>query len=223
MKTETNKTGRGPAAQKMLRVAERLIAEKGIDGVSSRELAREAGQKNHSAVNYHFGSFDGLLDAIIDERAVKINARRESLLADVEKQSKPPAPRALLDAMIRPLAEELLRGDGHSRYLNLLGQLLSRPRWQTLFFENRSRSTALLRISALLSSQLPPDMPEVIRHSRQALMGRHIIHTVAYWDELQHSGSVKMNENELQWRIQDLINYSLAGLMAPHSAPDATQ
>ena len=221
MKTETSKTNRSPAAQKMLRVAERLIAEKGIDGVSSRELAREAGQKNHSAVNYHFGSFDGLVNAIIDERAGNINAQRESLLAAIDVHGGAASPRALLDAMIRPLAEELLRDDGNSRYLNLLGQLLSRPRWQRLFFENRARSQALLRISALLSAQLPTDMPEAIRHSRQALMGRHIIHSVAYWDELQHSGSVKMNEQELEWRIQDLINYSLAGLMAPHRTESA--
>ena len=116
MKTETSKTNRSPAAQKMLRVAERLIAEKGIDGVSSRELAREAGQKNHSAVNYHFGSFDGLVNAIIDERAGNINAQRESLLAAIDVRGGAASPRALLDAMIRPLAEELLRGDGNSRY-----------------------------------------------------------------------------------------------------------
>ena len=206
-----------PTAEKMLRVAERLIAEKGIDGVSSRELAREAGQKNHSAVNYHFGSFEGLLNAIIDLRAKTINDRREAMLSVLLNGSSPPSLAQLLEAMIRPLAEELLRGDGKSRYLNLLGQLLSRPRWQALFFANRARSTALLQIASLMDEQLPAAMPEAIRHSRQHLMGRHIIHSVAYWDELQHSGAVTMTADELEWRLQDLIDYSAAGLQAAHT------
>lgn len=217
MKTPTANTELSPTAQKMLRVAERLIAEKGIEGVSSRELAREAGQKNHSAVNYHFGSFEGLLNAIITERAKAINARREAMLETLLSAHDKPPLDALLNAMIRPLAEELLRGEGKSRYLNLLAQLLNRPKWQTLFFENRARSHALQDIAEQLHRHFPDSFPDEIRHSRLRLMGRHIIHAVAYWDELQHSGEVVMTDDELEWRLQDLINYSMAGLMAPHT------
>ena len=44
--------------------AERLFALHGIDGVSLRQIAAEAGSANNSAVHYHFGSKTGLIAAI---------------------------------------------------------------------------------------------------------------------------------------------------------------
>ena len=51
---------------KIIEAAERLFAQKGIDKVSTREIAREAGQKNHSALKmrysplpYHYGQSSG--------------------------------------------------------------------------------------------------------------------------------------------------------------------
>ena len=39
----------------LIKAAEELIAEFGLAGVSDREIARHGGQKNNSAVAYHFG------------------------------------------------------------------------------------------------------------------------------------------------------------------------
>ena len=43
------------------RSAEQLFAAHGVDGVSLRQITREAGQRNTTALQYHFGSRDGLL------------------------------------------------------------------------------------------------------------------------------------------------------------------
>jgi len=50
--------------QRILVVAERLFAERGIGFVSVRDITTEA-RANTAAINYHFGSKDGLLEAII--------------------------------------------------------------------------------------------------------------------------------------------------------------
>ncbi|HEY9563426.1 MAG TPA: helix-turn-helix domain-containing protein, partial [Nocardioides sp.] len=58
----------GPDARtRILDAAGALIAERGLEGVSLREITREAGQKNTTAVQYHFGDREGMLRALIDQ------------------------------------------------------------------------------------------------------------------------------------------------------------
>ena len=69
-------TPRPDSRERMVRAAERLFAERGINAVSMREVAAAAGQLNNSAVRYHFGSRDGLVDAIFRYRMSRIDERR---------------------------------------------------------------------------------------------------------------------------------------------------
>ncbi|MCY1296682.1 Bacterial regulatory protein, tetR family [compost metagenome] len=55
----------GAAARQMLDVAEVLFAERGIEAVSLREIVSESGQRNSSAVKYHFGTREDLILAVI--------------------------------------------------------------------------------------------------------------------------------------------------------------
>src|SRR5471030_606294 len=50
----------------ILQVAGRIFAEKGFERTTSREICSAAGT-NLAAVNYHFGSRDGLYDAVLVE------------------------------------------------------------------------------------------------------------------------------------------------------------
>jgi AcrR family transcriptional regulator len=61
--------------------AERLFAVHGIDGVSLRQIAAEAGSANNSAVQYHFGSKSGLITAIFLHRLPQIISERRLLAA----------------------------------------------------------------------------------------------------------------------------------------------
>ena len=65
---------------KIIEAAEKLFSEKGFDNVSTREIAREAGQKNHSAMHYHFGSMDQLVKAIFDYRMIPVDELRKACL-----------------------------------------------------------------------------------------------------------------------------------------------
>ena len=56
------------AKEAMIEVAEKLIGERGLDNVSMRDVASYAGQRNNSAVQYHFGSRDGLITQILRRR-----------------------------------------------------------------------------------------------------------------------------------------------------------
>ena len=63
-------------AMALLMAAERLFAAQGLEAVSTRMIAKEAGHKNHSALQYHFGSRDGLIEAILNYRITPINQER---------------------------------------------------------------------------------------------------------------------------------------------------
>ncbi|AUY51956.1 TetR family transcriptional regulator [Streptomyces sp. CB01881] len=54
--------------EKLLRAAEELFATRGVETALTRGITRLAGQSNPSAVQYHFGSRESLLDAIMAGR-----------------------------------------------------------------------------------------------------------------------------------------------------------
>lgn len=55
-----------------MRAAEQLFAEHGVDGARTRDITERAGQANSSALHYHFGSRDGLLQAILAEHKARV-------------------------------------------------------------------------------------------------------------------------------------------------------
>lgn len=203
------------AAIALMEAAEQLIAAKGIDGVSSREVARQAGQKNHSAVNYNFGSFEGLVDALIDYRSTPINRLREQQLAALLAASPEPALADLVGLMVRPMAAQLLAPAGQHQFLNLLSQLLSRDHWREVFMRNRSQADAVNTLGALAEARLGKQLPREVCHERLRLLGSHIVHSVAGWDAQIRSGALPRSADALHWRIEDFITYSVAGLTAP--------
>ena len=68
------------AAHQLKAVALKLFAERGIDGVTVRQIAEAAGQKNHAAITYHFGSKDALIRELIVDGARAIDERRMAAL-----------------------------------------------------------------------------------------------------------------------------------------------
>jgi len=75
----------------ILQVAETLFAEKGFDGTSIRNIAKEA-KINVAMVSYYFGSKERLLESLILFRTTDLKFQIENLLAEslepIEKVNK---------------------------------------------------------------------------------------------------------------------------------------
>ena len=113
----------GDAATRIKLVARRLFSSRGIDGVTVREIARAAGQKNHSAVGYHFGSKEALIREIILDGAELIDRRRNRMLDEIEAAGGPHSVREIVDTLIYPsigLSEDGHHEDSYVSFLNLL-------------------------------------------------------------------------------------------------------
>lgn len=211
--TPERQTGTG--AISLMEAAERLIAEKGIDGVSSREIARLAGHKNHSAVNYNFGSYEGLVEALIEHRSAPISQQRREQLAALLAASAEPRLEDLVGLMVRPMAAQLLAPAGQNHFLNLLSQLLTRDHWQQIFLHNRRRDSTLLRIGERVEARLHTQLPSAVCHERLQRLGNQIVHCVAEWDSRVRAGTLEATPEALDWRINDFIACSVAALTAP--------
>jgi AcrR family transcriptional regulator len=117
----------GATTDRLVSAAEHLFAVHGIDGVSLREINRAAGARNASALQYHFGDRDGLLRAVMVKHGREVEARRHAMLDAYEADGATDV-RALAGALVRPLAAKLTDPDGGPQYLQIMADLMNRPR-----------------------------------------------------------------------------------------------
>lgn len=93
--------------EQILNVAERLFAENGFAGTSLRSVIREA-DVNLSAVNYHFGSKEGLFHAVVRRTARPIVKGELDRLKQCQKEQENPSVEDLLEAFLTPPLEIIL-------------------------------------------------------------------------------------------------------------------
>jgi len=132
--------------ERILDCAERLFSEKGISGTSLRALTRAA-DVNLAAVHYHFGSKEGLLDAVVERRAEPVNRERLAELADLERDGQPEV-EAILRAFLAP-------GVRSVRAQPEMGERLT-------------------RLIARIEAQ-PPDVVEAIFRKHFGEIGKHFV------------------------------------------------
>ena len=108
--------------ERLLREAERLFARRGLYQVTVREITEAAEQRNVSALNYHFGSREGLLDAILARHGDRTDLARGEMLTVVGRDA---TSRELIAALVVPYAANLSRPDGRD-YLRIVAQLSAR-------------------------------------------------------------------------------------------------
>jgi TetR/AcrR family transcriptional regulator, regulator of cefoperazone and chloramphenicol sensitivity len=112
---------------RLVREAERLFARQGVYQATLREITEAAGQRNVSALNYHFGSREGIVREILQRHGDPLDVERGRLVAEpIDEMGTD----ALVTALLVPLAGVLGREDGRD-YLRIVAQLTDRfPAWR---------------------------------------------------------------------------------------------
>ncbi len=110
--------------RKISNAAERLFAKEGFDRVTLRQIARASNQGNVAAVQYHFGSKDGLLSSIVDGHRAQIDEQRRALLEEREAEGRGDQLSSLIEILVAPLASKLDDPSGRA-YLRIQAQGLS--------------------------------------------------------------------------------------------------
>lgn len=107
----------------MIDAAERLAAERGLAALTVQAVQEAAGQRNKSAVRYHFGGRQGLVDALLATRMAPTSQRRTSMLLAL---GEAPATRELVEVLVVPLVESVLARQP-SYWARFLIQAISDP------------------------------------------------------------------------------------------------
>lgn len=104
---------------RLLEATEKLIAEKGFDAVSVRDITGLA-KANVAAVNYHFGSRDGLLAAVLEHRMKPLADQR---IKNLNSLGGDHGVRELLQAWVSPLVTLLVvSGLSELAYCRVMGR-----------------------------------------------------------------------------------------------------
>jgi AcrR family transcriptional regulator len=143
---------------RLILAGERLFAKGGIQGVSMREIAAQAGQGNHAAVQYHFGSREGLVRAIFDYRMEQMEDTRRAMLRNAEADGRLKDARTILEIILLPQLD-LHDDDGNHSYASFLSQYLLQSRSPEFGDFSGSEPPYLTRALQLLRERvdyLPP-------------------------------------------------------------------
>jgi AcrR family transcriptional regulator len=74
---------RSPTKKLLIDTGELLYGQHGFNGISLREIAAVAGQRNCNAVQYHFTNKQGFVAAILTDRVLRLDALRAQMFAEL--------------------------------------------------------------------------------------------------------------------------------------------
>ncbi len=193
------------AREKILNAAERLFAERGLD-VSLREIATEAGQRNHSAVQYHFGDRNGLVDALYEYRMGPLNRRREELVAGLRAGGLEADLPSLVEAFLGPLAEHVLAHRGQTWYLRFTSRYVLSGGYRSWPFSS-GYHPGMTELVPLLRARLPG-----LTERRLRVVFLHVVMVLA--DIEQRFGEPDFGDERAEAAADDLRTTAMAVLTA---------
>ena len=199
--------------RKLYDAAEQLFADKGFEAVSVRDITQLA-KTNVAAVNYHFGSREGLLTLVMMRYMTPVSEERLVRLEAVERKwaGKAAPLEEIIEAFVRPLATQVRKSELAERmFYKLMGRIFTQqgdglpPQIEEQFRQ------VVDRFHRAFGKALPSLASEELVWRVHFLVGG-MIHMMSHQDVLfritsGHSGSPTMEAT-----LSRFIRYSAAGL-----------
>jgi AcrR family transcriptional regulator len=211
MPAEKTRTRRDPRREAtriaLIEKAEALIAESGVEGVSTRQIGAAIGSANNNVVAYHFGSKEELITAIYHHRLPAIEARRAELLEELRLRGRDNNLFGLMSAIWRPLYEQQGEDGKHSYVAFLAG--LARSGWAWTRYSLNQDYPVINAIVERLRPLLPPSVQPRFRE-RLIVTAAMISNSLASMDMLARG------PEETEAMFRELLVMATAALCAEH-------
>ena len=205
----------------LIHAAERLFAEQGLRRTSLRQINQEAGQRNESAIHYHFGSRDAVILAIVELRTGPINERRLQMLAAALRDAgkMPLSSTVLAKTIVLPLAQSIAADPTCTHYARFLTQLTLDPDSRRLFLGGPHEGALAQCLKEFVRSK--PYYPEPVHYQRFTAAARLMIAMLGIIEEMADTRKARDKAAaEKGARVANIIDMVTAILDAPIS-PDA--
>lgn len=201
--------------ESLLDAAESLFSEHGIQAASLRAITQRAGA-NLAAVNYHFGSKEGLVRAVFSRRLKPLNEERIRLLEACDLESdREDGVEQVLSAFLAPLLRAVRETpDGTRGFARLMGRAFSEPSEEVRTMVSEEFAETVRRFLNALALLLPS-------LSEQELLWRFhfaagaMAHTVACGYLLEKYSAGLCHPSNADEALDHLVWFLAAGLRAP--------
>jgi AcrR family transcriptional regulator len=200
-----------PSTKELIVLAgERLFAQHGIDGVSMREIGAAAGNGNKSAVQYHFGSKDQLIQAIFEYRLPRLHERRTLLI----REREPDSLRVWVECQVRAVLQQSeLDGSHYMSFVAMLDEHGRRDLFSRMAPEFRRAANEMHEhLAAFL-----PHVPVPLRSRRIAAAMALIVHVAARRERARAGGRPVL---PFAVEVAELVD-GMVGFLEASVSPDA--
>mgnify|MGYP001820542095 FL=1 len=203
--------------QRILDAAEHLFARDGYHATSLRGITTTA-DANLAAVNYHFGSKEALLEAVIVRRLDPLNEIRrsqlEALLQKAELAGELPCCREVLRAFVEPTLRLRQQGSEAEDFIALIGRTLAEPRGIAMSIFLRHMQPLLQRIFQALALSLPALTEQDLFWRMHFTMGclSHIMRCHERYSMVPDNVNIDLPVDEL---IEYFLDFTTAGMEVP--------
>jgi AcrR family transcriptional regulator len=206
--------------QRLIEASEALFADKGFDRVSVRDITTKA-EANVAAVNYHFGSREGLVAVVMARYTNPVNEERLARLDVLERRAAGKALplEMILDAFVRPFVTQVRRSElSEKLFMKLMGQMFGQQGCKLPLMVETLYLTMLNRFQKAISRSLS-GLPVDEIWWRMHFMVGSMIHTMAHAETLHRFSGSDSGIPTVEQTLSRFIRFAAAGMHAGADSP----
>lgn len=197
----------------ILQAAERLFSQRGIDGVSLREITSAAGVNSASA-HYHFGSKEAVLEALFALRARPIAERRQQLLSQLKLDRRGrPKLEDVLRAFLQPALDLQCTSEGIAFTMLRARMAFEREEVRRKALGKAFDATSEMALRALAQA-LPELEPEALYWRFHFVLGA-MVYTMASPGRIESLTGGRIDTSDAEAALEQLVRFAAYGLRAP--------
>jgi AcrR family transcriptional regulator len=184
------------------------MARHGIEGAGLREINALAGQRNLSAVHYHFGDRAGLINALRDKHRPSIDREIADRLTTLEATGDVAVP-SLIRSFTEPNARSLESESGRD-FLIILAEATNRTSSGALIPSDLPYTEGFNRLTALLLERV-----EGNELRRRSLVGQAVLAGPTFLADIARDlKAERITQKQAGDRVEAVIDFIVRGIEA---------
>ena len=201
----------GLTKERLLVVAGELFADRGFDSVSLRMITDRA-NVNLASVNYHFGSKEELIGAVVDDIVRPVNERRLSLLSLIDYTRQDPI-RKIIHAFIDPVFDLSDSGNDDNKYYKLISRCIASRDERVSSIIIKQFPEVLTQFVSALTKALP-SINSNSAHLKIMFMAGALAHSLFHYENLLLISEGRFDLNSTEVLKSELVSFLLTGMNA---------